>query len=275
MRQCPICNSAESRKRYEFEWGEVRQCKRCTGAFVEGCDIELKNELAFAGEAVDESLSLNRQWANERLSSLTRFLGKGRLLEMGPGTGEFLHAAASTGFTAVGIDRYPRMRAENQHERVTMIASDARTFDTALPFDAVAALHVLEHFSDPHELLGVIKRLLRAGGYLLIEVPNYGSLSRMFAGRKWNCFVNYHALQFTPRSLRLLLEQMGFETVSLETVGCSTTQLIGLGVPSIGRRLGLPVRYGWEPNGNLRRFASNIESRFNWGYNLRVVARKR
>ena len=271
---CPICGSADSGSRYEFTWGKIRECRSCTGAFAEGCDFEEENEEAFSNGHGDESIALNRQWSSQRLSALQRFITNGTLLEFGPGTGEFLYTAAEAGFSAVGVDRFSRLRSENNHPRLSVVQADARTFRAPTPFDAVAGVHVLEHFIEPYEFLTAVRENLKDSGFFLIEVPNYASLSRAVSGRRWRCFVSYHALQLTPRSITALLEKAGFEVVHLESVGCSTTQLLGLGIPFLGRRLGMSLSYNWEPGGSFRELATSLESRFRWGYNLRVVARK-
>lgn len=272
--RCPVCHTPGGKPRYKFTWGQVLQCVRCSCAFADGLDFEGANREAFNGCHSDESVELYRQWARERLSALQKFTSAGRLLEFGPGTGEFLYTAAEAGFEVLGVDCFPRLRAKNEHPRVSIQLADARAFRSDAPFEVVAALHVLEHFQEPYTFLSSVRANLVDGGFFLVEVPNYASLSRVVAGARWRCLVSYHALQLTPRSLSVLLKQSGFETASIETVGCSITQLVGLAVPFFGRRLGLPTPAGWEPNGLVRRLATGMEKPFHWGYNLRVVARK-
>src|SRR5262245_3069848 len=270
---CPVCESEKSHLRYRLAWGNVVQCRQCTCAFTEGCDVEDANREAFHnGQSGGES-ELPRQWARERLRALRKFVTNGTLLEFGPGTGEFLQAAAAAGFRVTGIDRFPQLRPENRHG-VSLLEADALSFVAAEPFDSVAAVHVLEHFRKPYDFLNAVRANLKESGWLLLEVPNYASLSRVMSGRRWNCLVEYHALQFTPDSLGTLLERAGFKVLSLESVGCSTTQLVGLGLPFVGRRLGLSVSYGWEPNGSFRRLAMMVEKKLGWGCNLRMVTRK-
>ena len=271
---CPICKSSDSGSRYKFEWGTIRECRGCSGAFAEGCDTEQTNEEAFTNDHDDESVALYREWSSERLATLQEFITSGTLLEFGPGTGEFLFTAAEAGFKSIGVDRFPRLRPENRHPGVFFVQSDARTFRSSVLVDAVAGLHVLEHFLDPYEFLAAVRENLKDKGYFLIEVPNYASLSRAVAGRRWRCFVSYHALQFTPRSMTTLLHTAGFKALRMESVGCSTSQIVGLGVPFIGRRFGLSLGYNWEPGRSFRKLASSVERPFHWGYNLRVVAQK-
>lgn len=272
--QCPVCSASDYRTRYVFGWGEILQCSRCGCAYTEGCNPEEMNRRAFSRHEANDAVDLYRLWARERLSTLMRFTTSGSLLEFGPGTGEFLYTAAQAGFHPVGIDRFPQLNPENRHPEVAFIQADARNFRSTRRFDAIAALHVLEHFRAPYEFLSAVRENLADSGYFLLEVPNYASPSRVIAGRRWRCFVSYHALHLTPRSLTILLNRAGFKVAYIETVGCSTTQLVGLGVPFVLRRLRLPSPLGWEPAGVLRKVASGIERPLRWGYNIRVVACK-
>ncbi len=270
---CPVCESERANLRYQLDWGNVVQCRQCSCAFTEGYDVADANHQTFHNGQTGGESALPRQWARERLRVLQKFVTQGTLLEFGPGTGEFLQAAAEAGFQVTGVDRFPHLRSENRHG-VSLFESDALSFVAAEPFAAVAAVHVLEHFRKPYDFLAAVKANLKEAGFLLLEVPNYASLSRVMSGRRWNCLVDYHALQFTPDSLNTLLERAGFKVLSLESVGCSTTQLVGRGLPFVGRRLGFSVSYGWEPNGSFRRLAMKVEKKLDWGCNLRMVARK-
>jgi SAM-dependent methyltransferase len=77
---------------------------------------------------------------------------------------------------------------------------------SALPFaggslDAVAALDVIEHTSDPDRVAREISRVLRPGGRLLLSVPLHGE--------RWTSFddVVGHAVRFDPPGLARLLER--------------------------------------------------------------------
>jgi SAM-dependent methyltransferase len=56
-------------------------------------------------------------------------------------------------------------------------------FAPAEPFDAVLALHVLEHVDDPRALLRHVAGWLRPGGRIVAAVPNAESLHRRLAVR--------------------------------------------------------------------------------------------
>jgi SAM-dependent methyltransferase len=82
----------------------------------------------------------------------------------------------------------------------------------------VCAFHVLEHTTRPQEFLRAALALLRPGGLLALEVPNFAGRHARRAGASWiGLQPRYHALQFSTRSLRALLERVGFEPLSVET----------------------------------------------------------
>jgi 2-polyprenyl-3-methyl-5-hydroxy-6-metoxy-1,4-benzoquinol methylase len=56
-------------------------------------------------------------------------------------------------------------------------------FTPAEPYDAVLALHVVEHVDDPVPLMRHLAGWLRPGGRLIVVVPNAESLHRQLAVR--------------------------------------------------------------------------------------------
>jgi hypothetical protein len=71
--------------------------------------------------------------------------------------------------------------------------------------------HTLEHLPDP---LGAIERsagLLRAGGHLIVSVPNLSSVQSRLGGDRWfHLDLPRHLYHFTPTSLCRLMERAGF-----------------------------------------------------------------
>lgn len=100
-------------------------------------------------------------------------------------------------------------------------------------FAAVLCCEVLEHLSaDPMHMLGEINRILRPGGHLVLTTPNAASLRAIAAvlqGYHPGLFPQFikpaqdgvtdprHNREYTPREIRRLLEDAGFEVTLLET----------------------------------------------------------
>lgn len=82
-------------------------------------------------------------------------------------------------------------------------------------YDAVFMNNYLEHTTDPAMEAEKALRLLKPGGVLMGEVPNFRSVDRALFGRYWGGnHVPRHTFQFSPASIRGLLERAGFADVS-------------------------------------------------------------
>jgi SAM-dependent methyltransferase len=83
-------------------------------------------------------------------------------------------------------------------------------------FDAITLSHVIEHVAAPRIMLQDCWRLLKPGGYIWVETPNADSMGYEIYGSNWRGLeVPRHLVLFTADSLRLNLEQAGFERIHI------------------------------------------------------------
>lgn len=103
--------------------------------------------------------------------------GGGRVLDVGPGRGEWLALLGEHGIPAYGVEANATMVERLSARDVDVVAADALQHLGALPageLDAVTAFHVVEHL-DLDDLLGLLAaaaRALRPGGLLVVETPD-------------------------------------------------------------------------------------------------------
>ncbi len=148
-------------------------------------------------------------------------MGKGRLLDVGAGRGEFLRAALREGWDSVGIEpseAFARHAEKYSGAVVRREPIEHCNFEDEA-FDVVILSAVLEHLYQPNDTLREISRVLRPGGALFVDVPNeeglyfrVGNFYQRLRGRDWvvntaPTFSPFHLFGFGPRSLRKLLHK--------------------------------------------------------------------
>lgn len=79
--------------------------------------------------------------------------------------------------------------------------------------DVVIARHILEHASDPRSFLDALPRLVREGGYIVIEVPD---CARNFRLQDYTMLWEEHVLYFTARTLNHVMAVANCSSVDLE-----------------------------------------------------------
>lgn len=135
------------------------------------------------------------------------------LLDVGCGSGTFLHLARKRGFECHGMDSSPRAVAEAT-SRYSLSVRQGNIGELSWGgrrFDFITMFHVLEHLPTPGRALAYVGSLLKPDGSLILQVPNAASIqARLFGVRWYGLDVPRHVINYTPRALSLLLEQSGF-----------------------------------------------------------------
>lgn len=181
------------------------------------------------------------RWALDRLPD-----GARSLLDIGCADGRFVHAAASQGVDARGVDHSARLveigNLRYGGDRLSRTAIEELKADGRV-FDVVTMFEVIEHVIDPVSLLRTATSVLAPGGTIIVSTPN--RLGRPHPPAELDR-PPHHLTRWTPETLRVALAKAGLNTVQL---GLSPGH-VGLTGALLGKvRLGLVV-------GLLRRRAS-------------------
>jgi 2-polyprenyl-3-methyl-5-hydroxy-6-metoxy-1,4-benzoquinol methylase len=193
------------------------RCKRCRLVYVSPRPAH--QEIEHAYEAVDNSLYLAQ--GQDRLATFRSALRwieaqgvkKGSVLDVGCAGGFFVKAAQDAGWKATGIE-LSRHLCEFGSRQLGIQIIPGTLERTTLPensFDLITFWDVLEHVSDPRDTLERAYRLLKPGGHLLVNYPNYNSIWAKLFGRRWWFLIDVHIYYFTPRTLNQLLRKTGFK----------------------------------------------------------------
>jgi putative addiction module CopG family antidote len=109
------------------------------------------------------------------------------VLDIGCGSGFYLAALREAGWDGEGIEPgETAAQFARKHCGLPVHNSNAEEALAACrdgSFDLVTMWHVLEHLPDPAKVLAEVRRILRPGGTLMLEVPNFSSIwSVLFFG---------------------------------------------------------------------------------------------
>lgn len=183
-------------------------------------DAEYFEDYPGGEEAYEDDPAQRRYESAQRIAFVRRFRPHGRLLEIGAAAGYFVEAALEAGYEPTGVEPAAEL-AERARERIGAPVLVGFVEDVDLEpatFDAACAWHVVEHLSDPHEVLVRVRDVLRPGGHLLIEVPNIDSVQSVRLGRRWTKLDHaHHVAHYSPASLHALLQRAGYDVVLIET----------------------------------------------------------
>jgi len=131
---------------------------------------------------------------------------KGKLLDIGAGTGDFLSAAKAAGWKVTGTE--PNEKARNIAVAKQVILAENTTNFAEHSFDMITMWHVLEHVPNPESQIRELKRLLKPEGTLIIAVPNFNSFDAKHYGKFWAAYdVPRHLWHFSKTAIAKLFER--------------------------------------------------------------------
>lgn len=140
---------------------------------------------------------------------------KGRILDIGCATGEFLHFMRRYGnWELYGVE--PDVEAAEYARNVLGLDVFTGTLlEVRYPdafFDAVTMWNVLEHLHQPLLTLKEVARIIKPLGLLVISIPNPDSIEARIFGRYWAGFdAPRHLFIYHLSTLKKALDLAGFE----------------------------------------------------------------
>lgn len=218
---CEYCGAVMGRV-HGGEWNLTRctTCRHLLNLF--SLEAAIQNpSLFFDDPAYIEFRAANRVYfesiADDRLKDLlNRFgdVGTKTLLEVGCSTGEFIHKA-SRRFRAVAGQDLSLRAVEYCNSHYGLNACNDLSELSGETFDIVCCFHVVEHLVEPKPFIVGLLSHVKPGGILYLRTPNAGSWLGRLAGRNWPGVSGEHINLFTPASMKLTLDAVHLEDVSV------------------------------------------------------------
>ncbi|HMQ04643.1 MAG TPA: class I SAM-dependent methyltransferase [Pyrinomonadaceae bacterium] len=143
----------------------------------------------------------------------------GRLLDIGFGAGTLMHTARNLGWKSQGVE--VSKPAIEHSAGLGYEVFHGQLSEAKFPeghFDVVTASEIIEHCSDPAELVSEVARILRPGGLFWATTPSSGGLSYHLIGLKWSMISPpEHLHLFSRKAIMRLLDDAGFADVKVRT----------------------------------------------------------
>lgn len=144
------------------------------------------------------------------------------ILDIGSGRGYMLFFLKKYfGFkTAIGTQvSRPAFLFSKNKLGLDVYDQDLLTIDfNSQQFDVITIFHVLEHLKNPDAYIAKINSLLKPGGKIIIEVPNFNSWTKKLTGCYWlGLDFQHHIFFFDPSTLKILLKKHNFNILKINT----------------------------------------------------------
>ena len=135
---------------------------------------------------------------------------KGKILDIGAGTGDFLAFVKQNGWQTIGVE--PSQKAkEIALKKEVEFANETSELENQ-SFDIITMWHVLEHVPDLEKQIHELKRLLKPNGTLIVAAPNFKSFDANHYKEFWAAYdVPIHFWHFSKTAIKLLFEKQNMK----------------------------------------------------------------
>ena len=200
------------------------RCESCSGVWLasppqpeemgDHYTDDYHNAIVMAGEG-----SAASRW-KDQVEMIAQNKSGGALLDIGCSSGGFLSTVKASAWKLYGIEMEEttaqRARAATGAEVFVGDAIEAPFLPAS--FDVITCFDVLEHVYSPRQFLTKVQEWLKPGGIFYAMMPNIDSWeARVFGSHWFGLELPRHLGHFSPRSLRYLMSELGFEEVCVKT----------------------------------------------------------
>jgi 2-polyprenyl-3-methyl-5-hydroxy-6-metoxy-1,4-benzoquinol methylase len=245
---CPVCGTGDQTALYEVDGWKIVRCASCRMAMVNPRrkrTIEIYQDDAYFKDDkyyydYEGNKSAYQKGFRSKLSLISKYCPRrGKLLDVGAAYGFFMEESARFGFEPFGVE-LSRDAAARAGRYGTVFNESLLHVDTGHRFAVVAFIDSLEHFDQPVDGLRKARELLLDDGIVAVMVPNIDSWFARIVKAKWHLLLpEEHLFYFTPNSVRLMFEKVGFEILHMGSGGYGRSIAEILHVVFRGRKLPL------------------------------------
>ncbi len=228
LNHCPLCNSGQFNlyKRcidytVSKETFSIVSCNTCGLKFTNPRPPEEElykyyesddyiSHTNKANNLLNNLYKLARVYTMQQKSTLLRKWSlKGKLLDIGCGTGDFLSHNKQLGWSVSGVEVNDKARKQAEAQLQQNVFASLQEVPEN-KFEAITMWHVLEHVGELEKTCQQIVDLLHTKGTLVVAVPNCEAYDAKYYGEQWAAYdVPRHLYHFTTQTMEKLWSKFG------------------------------------------------------------------
>lgn len=202
----------------DANYGKTAALNRCLGCgFIQATQFDsvLKYYQAMDDQTYEDTREQRALQARKLLQKLKKRIPQGSLLDVGAGSGILVEEALKLGFEADGIEPSTWLVKQALNRKLPVYEGILPHPSLKPQYDIITLVDVIEHVSNPVEILSEMKKVLKPNGIILIVTPDVSALVPKLMKSKWWHFRLAHIGYFDTKTLNLAMERSGFQKVSI------------------------------------------------------------
>ena len=232
----------------DANYGQCAAIYQCAACGFRQCS-DFSDVLSFYQAMDDPGYEASRApralQAERLLQSVSRHRPGGRLLDIGAGSGILVEVATRLGYRAEGIEPSEWMVRSAAAHGLKIQAGILPHEEITGPYDVVTLVDVIEHVSDPVELLVQAGTVLASDGIGLVITPDVASVAARVMGKHWWHYRMAHICYFERQTLLAALRHADLEPITIFRPSWYFTadyliQRLGAYLPIV-RKMQLPI----------------------------------
>ncbi|MCB9168777.1 MAG: class I SAM-dependent methyltransferase [Flavobacteriales bacterium] len=150
---------------------------------------------------------------------IRRHVPTGKLLDIGCGTGQFLHYLSGRGYLVQGVEPDQGARERAIADLSLSVLPSIQDVPAREQFQVITMWHVLEHVHDLPSMLKWLYAALAPGGFLFLAIPDRGSWDAEYFRTLWAAYdVPRHLWHFRSTDVTRLCAPFGLSTFSVRSM---------------------------------------------------------